>query len=123
MGIKGGDIFDQVVDLDRLGYWCLLDHVKNELGQKGNVKVYFQNLNKNKLRFRESLQLVYSDVVSPLPVTIGGSRYFVKFVDDRSRLTWLFPMKDKSNVFAWFKAWLAIVENQHGKKLKVLRSD
>ena len=33
-GYKGGDIFYQVVDPDCLGYWCLLDHAKNVLGQK-----------------------------------------------------------------------------------------
>ena len=30
-GYKGGDIIDQAVDPDRLGYWCLLEHAKNEL--------------------------------------------------------------------------------------------
>ena len=32
-------------------------------------------------------------------------------------------MKAKSEAFAKFKAWKALVENESGKSLKVLRSD
>ena len=28
---EGGDEFQQIVDTDRLGYWCLLDHAKEKL--------------------------------------------------------------------------------------------
>ena len=35
----------------------------------------------------------------------------------------MYVMKAKSEVFEKFKVWLALVENQTGKKLKILRSD
>ena len=38
--------------------------------------------------------LIYSDVWGPSPIaSIGGSRYFVVFIDDYSRYSWIFPMK------------------------------
>ena len=37
--------------------------------------------------------LIYSDVWEPSPVSsIGGSRYFVVFIDDYSRYSWIFHM-------------------------------
>ena len=35
----------------------------------------------------------------------------------------MYVMKAKSEAFAKFKAWKALVENESGKSLKVLRSD
>ena len=38
--------------------------------------------------------LIHSDVWGPSPVAcIGGSQYFVVFIDDYSRYSWIFPMK------------------------------
>src|ERR1044072_4149718 len=54
---------------------------------------------------------------------MGGSRYFVKFIDDFSRKVWVYFMVHKSEVFAKFKVWKAEVENQTGRKIKYLRTD
>ena len=43
--------------------------------------------------------LIHSDVWGPSPVSsIGGSRYFVVFVDDYSRYSWIFHMKHHSEL-------------------------
>ena len=63
-GYKGGNIVDQAVDPDRLGYWCLLEHAKEKLRQKGNVKLFFRDPEKGRVRFRESLQLVHNDATT-----------------------------------------------------------
>jgi hypothetical protein len=63
---------------------------------------------------------------------MGGSLYFLTFVDDHSKFGGVYAMQSKSDVFDRFKSWLAIVENSHerkhgvlhiGAKLKVLQSD
>ncbi len=64
------------------------------------------------------------DVWGPTPVkSLGGARYFVTFVDDYSRMCWVYLMKEKSQVFEIFKEWKAKVELQTGKELKCVRSD
>jgi transposase InsO family protein len=47
----------------------------------------------------------------------------VTFIDDYSRRTWIFFMKTKDEVFSLLREFRALVENQTGKKIKVLRSD
>src|ERR1044072_5004268 len=70
------------------------------------------------------LDYVHSDVWGPTKESsIGGSRYFVTFVDDCSKKVWVYFMQHKSEVFAKFRMWKAEVENQTGRKIKYLRSD
>ncbi|CAL9019321.1 unnamed protein product, partial [Prunus brigantina] len=55
--------------------------------------------------------------------TIGGNKYFLTFIDDCSRMCWVYFMKFKSEVFNIFKKFKAMVELQSGYKIKKLRSD
>jgi transposase InsO family protein len=59
-----------------------------------------------------------------MPVTsLGGYLYYLIFVDDFSRKTWIYFLKKKDEVFKWFRSFKALVENQTGKKIKILRTD
>ena len=70
------------------------------------------------------LEMVHTDVWGPSPVSsLGGSRFYVTFIDDFSRKVWVYFLKHKSDVFATFKKWKAEVENHTGLKVKCLRSD
>ena len=42
------------------------------------------------------LQLVHSDVCRPLQTSLCGCKYFVLFIDDFSRVTWVYFLKKKS---------------------------
>jgi len=55
--------------------------------------------------------------------SFGKSVYYVSFIDDLSRNTWIYFLKKKSKVFDRFKEFKALVENQTEKKIKVLRID
>lgn len=55
--------------------------------------------------------------------SVGGSRYFITFIDDMSRQIFVYFIKEKGQVFETFKMFKAMVENQTNKKIKVLRSD
>ena len=45
------------------------------------------------------LDVVHSDVWGPAQVaTLGGCRYYVTFIDDFSRHTWIYPMRQKRSV-------------------------
>ena len=60
----------------------------------------------------------------PCPVTSKtGFRYFVTFVDDFSRMTWIYFMKNRSEVFSHFCAFSAEIKTQYDVFVKILRSD
>lgn len=65
------------------------------------------------------LELIHSDVNSPMEVaSIGGSRYFVSFVDDYSKWTVVYSMKAKSQTFEIFKKFHTYAEKHTGAKVK-----
>ncbi|KAJ9556562.1 LOW QUALITY PROTEIN: hypothetical protein OSB04_011176 [Centaurea solstitialis] len=60
-------------------------------------------------------ELVHSDVWGPCPITSkSGFKYFVTFVDDFSRVTWLYLMKNRSEVFTHFCTFVAEAKTQFG---------
>ncbi|XP_016168907.1 uncharacterized protein LOC107611507 [Arachis ipaensis] len=68
--------------------------------------------------------LVHSDVWGPSAISnISGAKWFVSFIDDCTRVTWIFLMKDKSEVFYLFENFYQIVRTQFGSLIKRLRSD
>lgn len=68
--------------------------------------------------------VVHSDVCGKINAkSFGGAEYFLTFIDDKTRYTWVYLLKTKDEVFNRFQEWKAMVENAVGKKLKVLRSD
>ncbi|CAO2836221.1 unnamed protein product [Amaranthus hypochondriacus] len=75
-------------------------------------------------RAKAPLQLVHTDICGPLePISLGGNRYFITFIDDYSRKLWVFMLKEKSAAFDTFMHFKARVELESGYKLKTLRSD
>jgi transposase InsO family protein len=55
--------------------------------------------------------------------SLSGCEYYLTFIDDHSRKTWIYFLKAKSEVFKRFQEFKALVENQTGKRIKVLRSN
>ena len=77
-----------------------------------------------KKRRAKKIELVHTDVWGPSQVSsLGGSHYYVTFIDDATRKTWIYCIKNKSDVFDTFKKWKALVENETGKRLKCLKLD
>lgn len=69
------------------------------------------------------LQLVHSDLCGPLPFSsFSGYKYFLTFIDEYSRRTWVYFLKLKSEVFNNFFAYKAFVEKQFGHQLQKLRT-
>lgn len=73
-------------------------------------------------RVKQILELVHSDMFGRIKVpSLGKSVYYVSFIDDFSRNTWIYFLNKKFEVFDKFKEFNALVENQTEKKIKVLR--
>ena len=49
--------------------------------------------------------------------------YYVYFIDDFTRKTWIYLMKNKYEVFSKFKEFKALIENHTEKKIKNFRLD
>ena len=82
------------------------------------------HLNKTPLGSTSLLELVHSDVWGPSPLTsLLGFNYYIIFVDDYSRFTWLFLLKHKIEVLSVFKHFKSMVETQFNSKLKILRTN
>ena len=72
----------------------------------------------------EKLELVHIYVWGLAQVSsLGGSHYYVTFIDETTRKVWVYFLRQKLNVFQNFKKWKCLVENETGKKLKCLKSD
>eukprot|EP00253_Pinus_taeda_P022537 PITA_22537 len=70
------------------------------------------------------LDLIHSGVSGRMShVSLSGYEYYVVFIDDHSRRTWIYFLKTKSEVFKRFQEFRALVETQTGQKTKSLRSD
>eukprot|EP00794_Sanderia_malayensis_P007838 gene7838-biopygen6374 len=72
----------------------------------------------------EVLEIIHSDVCGPMTTnSVGGSKYFITFTDDFSRLSKIYFMRSKNEAFEKFKEYAKLVENFTGKRIKTFRSD
>ena len=55
--------------------------------------------------------------------SLGGFSYYVCYVDDFSRYTWLYLLRHRSNVLSVYRQFSEMVFKQFGKRIKVFRSD
>jgi len=76
------------------------------------------------VRCKDVGEVIHSDVCGPINIpSVGGAEYFLSFVDDYSRKSWIYFLKRKSEVFETFKNFRVLFRTQSGKPIKVLRSD
>src|SRR5713226_6493051 len=69
-------------------------------------------------------KIIHSDVYGPMSSSsLSGYAYYVSFIDDFSRKTWVYFMKNKDEVFSKFKEFKALIENHAEKNIKTFRSD
>ncbi|KAL0276778.1 UNVERIFIED_CONTAM: hypothetical protein PYX00_004278 [Menopon gallinae] len=87
-------------------------------------KIHQLPFKKSTSRSENALDLVHSDICGPMKVrSAGGARFFVTFIDDYSRYTEVYMLKNKSDVLEKFKVFKARVENFTGRKIKCIRTD
>jgi hypothetical protein len=69
------------------------------------------------------LELVHSDVWGPIIKFVNGYQYYVSFLDDYSHFTWIYLIKDKSDVESIFLEFQKRVELLLNTKIKSFQSD
>jgi hypothetical protein len=71
-----------------------------------------------------SLEIVNVDVWGPSPTTPEfENKYYVMFVDDYSRFSWLYACNTKSQVAIIFSGFKAKVENLLSTSTKIIQCD
>ena len=80
--------------------------------------------NKSITRSVAPFDIVHSDVWGPSPVASkSGSNYYVSFVDDYTRYTWVYLMKRRSDFLTIYSDFRALVKTQHSAVIKCFRCD
>ncbi|GKD02187.1 retrotransposon protein, putative, ty1-copia subclass, partial [Tanacetum coccineum] len=75
-------------------------------------------------RAKDLLELIHTDICGPFRImSREGASYFITFTNDFNRYGYVYLLKHKHEVFETFKEFQNEVENQLGKKIKVIRSD
>ena len=68
--------------------------------------------------------LIHIDVWGPAPQsTHNGKKWFISFVDDCTRVTWVYLLKHKSDVCDVFRSFHQMIATQFNTYIKVIRSD
>ena len=62
-------------------------------------------------RVKEKFELVHIDVYRPMKTeSLSKNQYFVLFIDDLTRMTWVYFVNKKSQVLSVFKKFKVMVE-------------
>ena len=75
-------------------------------------------------RATELLECIHSDIWGPYSIpTINGHKYFISFIDDFSRYSYVYLIREKSEALDVFMIYKAEVENQLNRRIKSVRYD
>lgn len=70
------------------------------------------------------LDIVHSDVCGPMKTqTPSGKRYILTFIDDFSRLTFIYLLRNKNEIADKLKQFVEIMKTSKGIKPKIIRTD
>jgi histone deacetylase 1/2 len=69
------------------------------------------------------LEQVFSDVWGPAPASVGKHQYYVSFIDDYSKFTWIYLLKKRSDVYQVFLNFQQLVERKFGRKIVTMQTD
>ena len=60
----------------------------------------------------------FFDVWGPAPTSVWRNNYYVSFIDDYSKFTWIYLLRHKSKVFSCFRDIQNLVERHDGLKIQ-----
>ncbi|BAB10876.1 polyprotein [Arabidopsis thaliana] len=71
----------------------------------------------------QPLEYLYTDVWTSPCISVDNYKYYLVIVDHFTRYTWMYPLKQKSQVKDVFVAFKALVENRFQSRIRTLYSD
>ena len=73
---------------------------------------------------KNPFDLIHCDVWGPSRTTsISGFRYYIVFVDDYSRVSWVYLLKDRTDVLPSVRRFLQEISTQYSTTPKILRTN
>ena len=68
--------------------------------------------------------MIHSDIWGPSRVSnLTGIKWFLTFIDDHTRICWVYLLKDKSDAAQTFKNFHSMIQTQFQAKIQILRND
>lgn len=114
-------MFSSGVLLDKLDHSSEIDKTCEECALSKAHMLPFVKSNNHAVH---PFDIIHSDVWGPSRVgSLSGKYYYVVFIDDWSRYSWIYFLRQKSEVLQVFKYLQAMVQTQFNKKIKILRTD
>ena len=90
-----------------------------QLGQQKARNIYSQPK-----RTLNRFELIHIGLGGPFEQNCRGQRYYLVNVDDSTRMTWTFPMKNKAEAWYYLSNWMNWVINQYSdSNIKTIRCD
>ena len=118
---------------NRLGHFYIKDiekylelhEVKDDLCKECSISKMKRSPHKGKTpKASKILETIHSDIIGPIkPISIDGMRYILTFIDEFSRKSWVFPLKDKAEATSNIIFFLKYLENHYENKVKFFMSD
>lgn len=100
----------------------LSEHLQCEACLLG--KAHSRPFGRSKIRTKRVLELVHSDISGKISIANPHQyAYFMVLIDDYSRYTTVYLLREKSEVFKYFKQYKSMMENRFNTKIATLRSD
>ena len=69
------------------------------------------------------LELIHSDVWTSPIMSPSGCKFYVLFIDDHSRFSWLYLLRHKSEILSCFVKFKNLVENLFSYKIKQIQTN
>lgn len=62
---------------------------------------------------RDTLELVHTDLCGPMQTrSLGGAYIFLIFVDECTRFTWVYFLRQKNHAFEYFKQFRSMIKEK-----------
>lgn len=76
------------------------------------------------IRATKPFEMIHSDLSGKMPVqSLGKTYYYISFIDDFTRYSYIYFLKEKSDALKAIKEFVTKVEKQHDAKVKKFRND
>ena len=68
--------------------------------------------------------MIHADLWGPAPIIFSiAFKFYLVFVDEYTKFTWVYLLKHKSNIFQVFSQFYAMIYTQFSLPIQVLRTD